>query len=135
MMPVFFDYNSLKLVADLAVNLVDHHNDGEFVRNIKELHVNESSRSCVDAEIDLIREDPHLSVYEKIDLMNKVEDQHNARDIAYKKQCAGIINAGRAQKVITIMLVSGGMFLTGCAVYAVADKLQNHLVIEPNPQR
>lgn len=135
MMPVFFDYNSLKLVADLAVNLVDHHNDGEFVRNIKDLHVNESSRSCVDSEIDLIREDSHLSVYEKIDLMNKAEEQHNTRDVVQKKQSAEIITAGRTQKAITILLVSGGLLLTGCTVFAVADKLQNHLVIEPNPQR
>ena len=135
MMPIIFDYSPLKLVADLAVNLVDRHNDGEFVNNIKDLYVNESSRTCVDAEIDLIRKDPNLLVYEKIDLMNKAEDQHNARDIVQKKQCADIITAGRTKKVVTIMLVSGGLLLTGCAVYAVADKLQNHLVIEPNPQR
>lgn len=134
MMSMFYNFESLKQVVDFASNLISNFNVGEYVKNVNDLHGNESSRACVDAQIDLIKSDPKLSTEEKINLMSDAEAQHNARDIEHKAQRAQIIDRGRDRKILSLFLVVDGIVLTGCAACAFASGIQNHTGIQIVPR-
>lgn len=116
-----------KLALDFANKVMDRFDDEKFARAVIELYGKEPTYDELDAQIEIIKNDPDIPTERKLDLLRAVTVQRDAirdKEFERKQKAAEIIDNSNEKKgnlagKIAIGVLSGGVSLLPDAVNAV----------------
>ncbi len=113
---------AFKATMDLAGNL-GKFDDNVYAENILKLYGKEPTYDELDAQVEVVKNDPDMPTQEKLELLRAIAVQKDAarkREVELKAKCAEIIDNGMAKKgevatkvVVTVLkaLLTAGISL------------------------
>lgn len=123
MIPTEIIIEAFKATMNFAANTMGKFDDNVYAENIIKLYGKEPTFDELDAQVEVVKNDPDMSTQEKLDLLRAITVQKDAarkREVELKAKCAEIIDNGMAKKgetvtkvvvVIVKTLLTGGLAL------------------------
>lgn len=118
MIPTEIIIEAFKATMNFAGNM-GKFDDNLYAENIIKLYGKEPTYDELDAQVEIIKNDPDMSTQEKLELLRAINVQKDAarrREVELKAKCAEIIDNGaakRAETVTKVVVVIVKTLLTG----------------------
>lgn len=123
MIPTEIIIEAFKATMNFAANTMGKFDDNVYAETIIKLYGKEPTYDELDAQVEVVKNDPNMSTQEKLELLRAITVQKDAarkREVELKAKCAEIIDNGIAKKgetitkvvvVIVKTLLTGGIAL------------------------